>query len=288
METGPVFEFGPFRYDARQRVLFRGGEVVPLLPKVADTLHVLVERHGQVVDKAELMKLIWPDAVVEEGGLARNISLLRKALGDEPEAATHIQTIPRRGYRFVAPLTATSPGGEPAPAAAASRRLWRWALAAALLVAGGWLIRWQFYTPSRYLPQSQELCSLAVIPFESLSPEPETAAAARVLSELLVAELSKREGVHVVSPSTVQRHRSVGNSMSLMARLLGLQVLVEGSIRRTPAGFQVSARLVDVHTGKLIWADYFDCSPSRSGAPESGLARAIAAQIGARIARAAR
>jgi DNA-binding winged helix-turn-helix (wHTH) protein len=78
--------FGPFRYDWEQRLLFREGETVPLAPKVAETLRVLLERRGTVVEKAELMRAVWPDTTVEEIGLARNISQLRKALGDESEA----------------------------------------------------------------------------------------------------------------------------------------------------------------------------------------------------------
>jgi DNA-binding winged helix-turn-helix (wHTH) protein len=100
MAASPVYAFGPFHYDAEQRLLFRQGEVVPLVPKAIDTLHVLLERRGRVVEKADLMKLVWPDTTVEDVGLARNISLLRKALDDE--SGQYIETIPRRGYRFAA------------------------------------------------------------------------------------------------------------------------------------------------------------------------------------------
>src|ERR1039458_4053732 len=95
-----TYEFGPFRYDAGQRLLFRGGDLVPLVPKAIETLHVLQERRGSVVEKSELMKLVWPDTNVEDVGLARNISLLRKVLEDESEENPYIETIPRRGYRF--------------------------------------------------------------------------------------------------------------------------------------------------------------------------------------------
>ena len=91
----PVYQLGPFHYDAAQRLLFREGELVQLVPKAVEMLHALLERRGSVVDKDELMKLVWPDTVVEEVGLARNISLLRKALGGE--ADTYIETIPKRG-----------------------------------------------------------------------------------------------------------------------------------------------------------------------------------------------
>lgn len=97
--------FGPFRYDSQQRLLFRDGELVPLVPKALETLHVLLERRGAIVEKSELIKLVWPDTNVEDVGLARNISLLRKALEDESEQNPYIETIPRRGYRFAAQVS---------------------------------------------------------------------------------------------------------------------------------------------------------------------------------------
>jgi len=99
-----IHRFGPFQYDSEQRLLLRNGELVPLVPKAIDTLHVLLEQRGRVVDKSDLMRLVWPDTTVEEIGLARNISILRKALGDEGGDSPYVQTIPRRGYRFVARL----------------------------------------------------------------------------------------------------------------------------------------------------------------------------------------
>jgi Tol biopolymer transport system component/DNA-binding winged helix-turn-helix (wHTH) protein len=95
------YEFGPFRLETTERVLLREGEFVPMTPKTFDTLLVLVESGGRIVDKEELLKRIWPDTFVEEVSLAKKISLLRKTLGED---LTHhyIETIPRRGYRFVA------------------------------------------------------------------------------------------------------------------------------------------------------------------------------------------
>src|SRR5262245_9013408 len=88
--------------DTCQRLLMRNEEVVPVTPKAFDTLLVLVERSGRVVEKSELMNLLWPDTFVEEGNLTFNISTLRKALGKNSENGQYIETIPRRGYRFVA------------------------------------------------------------------------------------------------------------------------------------------------------------------------------------------
>jgi DNA-binding winged helix-turn-helix (wHTH) protein/Flp pilus assembly protein TadD len=96
------FEFGPFLLNSRKRILLRDGEPVPLTPKALEILMLLVENHGEVLVKDELMEAIWPDTVVEEGNLNRNISTLRKALGESPNEHQYIVTVPGRGYRFVA------------------------------------------------------------------------------------------------------------------------------------------------------------------------------------------
>ncbi len=106
------FEFGPFRIEQGERVLRRGAKVIPLSPKALETLLMLASSEGRVVEKDELLRRVWPDTFVEEGGLARNISLLRKALGSGPHDKSYIETIARRGYRFAAPVKKVRDGGE--------------------------------------------------------------------------------------------------------------------------------------------------------------------------------
>ena len=101
-QTNLIYEFGPYRVDARERRLFRNGEVVQLTPKVFDILLVLVQNSGHILSKDEVMKLVWPHTAVEEGNIARNISTLRNALGESPRKHQYIETIPWRGYRFAA------------------------------------------------------------------------------------------------------------------------------------------------------------------------------------------
>src|ERR1700682_2283363 len=104
-ENGRVkhcYEFGPFRVDPGKRLLLRGGEPVSLTPKAFEILLLLVERQGEVLLKEELMESIWRDTVVEEGNLNRNISTLRKVLGESPSDHRYIVTVPGHGYRFVA------------------------------------------------------------------------------------------------------------------------------------------------------------------------------------------
>jgi len=270
-----IHHFGPFRYDTEQRLLFRDDQMVPLVPKAIDTLHVLLERRGLVVEKAELMKLVWPDTVVEDVGLARNISLLRKALGDEGAESPYVETIPRRGYRFVA--------AEAAPRAPASRRRWLPFACVAMAALAG-LIYWQFYVPSRFLKRGPGIVGLAVVPFESLAPDLSPPGFAQGFTDSLVADLSKLDAVQVVSPSTVRRHQWVGISMGLMGRLLGLEVLVEGSVRQVGDRLRIAARLVDVHTGKVIWSDNYDRPGTDPAQAETEVAAEVTAQVGARLA----
>jgi DNA-binding winged helix-turn-helix (wHTH) protein/Tfp pilus assembly protein PilF len=98
----PVYEFGPFRLDHAEQTLLREGRPVPLPPKVFEILSVLVERNGHLFGKDELMQAVWPDSFVEEGNLTRNISTLRTALGESADDHKYIETVPKRGYRFVA------------------------------------------------------------------------------------------------------------------------------------------------------------------------------------------
>lgn len=94
--------FGEFRLDPRERLLFADKEVIALTPKAFDTLLVLVENSGHVLSKDELMAKVWPDSFVEENNLAQNISALRKALGEDGSGHKYIETVPKRGYRFIA------------------------------------------------------------------------------------------------------------------------------------------------------------------------------------------
>ena len=110
-QTKQLYEFGPFRLDVDERLLMRDGRMTPLPPKVFDTLLVLVENSGRVVSKDELMQSLWPDTFVEESNLTQNISQLRRALGDGAADAQYIETIPKRGYRFVAGVQSLAVNG---------------------------------------------------------------------------------------------------------------------------------------------------------------------------------
>src|ERR1700704_3455625 len=104
-QTSDFYEFGRFRVKSEERLLLRGEDLVPLTPKAFDILLTLLENDGRLVNKDDLMKKVWPNTFVEEGNLTQNVSLLRKALGESANGPQFIETVPRRGYRFVAPVS---------------------------------------------------------------------------------------------------------------------------------------------------------------------------------------
>jgi DNA-binding winged helix-turn-helix (wHTH) protein/TolB-like protein len=282
---GTVYRFGPFRYNSAERLLFRDDELIPLVPKAADTLQALLERRGQVVGKAELMKAVWPDCVVEDVGLARNISLLRKALGDDAEV--YIETIPRRGYRFAADVDeAFSRRGAAAAVQApvlpqnADQHHRTWLVILATLLGLSAIVYWQFYSPSRFLPRVGAAASVAVIPFECLTPDLERAAFSEGFTEALVGEVAKLNSVQVISPSTVQRYRRLRIPTAVMTRLLGLHVILEGTAQTFGPQVRLSVRLTDVHSGKLIWARGYDVTAAEMNQAQVTVARDVAEQIG--------
>ena len=122
-----AYRFGPFQLDIRERRLSRGSEVIPLRLKVFDTLRVLVENAGRLVTKQELLDRVWPDAAVEENNLNHNVSVLRKALGEKATGQQYIETVPRVGYRFVAPVEVTElvPATSSASASSSTSGAWQ-------------------------------------------------------------------------------------------------------------------------------------------------------------------
>jgi len=283
-----LYRFGPFCYDAEQRLLFHGEEAVPLAPKLEQTLRVLIERHGMVVEKAELMRAVWPDTAVEEIGLTRNISQLRKALGDEGEVFRYIETLPKRGYRFIGIVVRGDPKKNHS-ASGVSSSLRAAHLGKILIVAGAMallclLVYWQFYRPSRFLSAGERIANIAVVPFECLSPELDCGVFPHGLTDLLVANLSKIDSVHVLSPATVSRYQRARLSTAFMARILGLDLTLEGTIQRAGDRVRVTARLVDVHSAKLVWSDSYEYPVESLGEAQAQAASQIAAQVGARVA----
>jgi Tol biopolymer transport system component/DNA-binding winged helix-turn-helix (wHTH) protein len=179
LATPTIRRFGPFSIDIQERLLERDGHPVPLTPKAFDLLVALIEQPGRLVSKDELLRRVWPGTFVEESNLAYNVFAVRKALGDTAEAATYIETVPKRGYRFKAPVAVVD-GASTVPARAdppVSRSVWRkhaWTAATvAALALTVWISSAWWRAPrTAPTPNAVPLTSLpGVLSSPSLSPD---------------------------------------------------------------------------------------------------------------------
>jgi TolB-like protein/DNA-binding winged helix-turn-helix (wHTH) protein/Tfp pilus assembly protein PilF len=260
---GPAFEFGAFRFDSTARVLYKGSERVPLSPKVADTLLVLLTHRGRVVDKNEIIQLVWPGIFVEEGGLTRNISALRKALGGDAESSSHIETIPKRGYRFVGAVQETfvTPDADSAAAGIAqapartgtSRRVAILVGAAALLLAVGVYVARLMKSANRV---SDRVSAVAVLPLKNISSDAGQDYFAEGMTEVVATELS-RTGLRVIAPASARRFQP-GASLDEIGRVLNVDAVIQGSVLQSGERVRINVELVQIPTGRMLWADHYE------------------------------
>lgn len=284
------YQFGAFRLDSADRLLYREGELVALAPKAFDTLLLLVTHSGRVLKKDEMMKQLWPDTFVEEGTLAQYISLLRKALGD---SATWIENHPRRGYRFTAPVEEI----DAAPAqvrveehtpsrtviegevVAGHRRHHRfpvlWAGLVFLGVASAAAVIWI----SRREEPARSFGSVAVLPFRTVSDSGQDYLADGI-TEALITRLTNLKGLRVVSYSRVRRFKGSLEEAATIGRQLGVEAVIDGTVRIASGQLRVSVHGVDTRTGYTTWAiDRLEAKPEGLLDIEGQLAEAAAQRV---------
>jgi len=236
-----IFEFADFRVEAQTRRLLHKGDPVPLTPKVFDTLLYLIENRGKVVEKDDLMRAVWPDTVVEENNLNQNISTLRRVLGESRGENRFIATIPGKGYRFIAPV----------------------GLAPAALGA----------IPTRV--------TLAALPFENLSADPEREYLADGLTEETIATLGQIDPHHlsVIGRTSVMSYKRTTKSLAEIGHELDAAYLIESSIRAEGGHLRITSKLIRVSDQVQIWSASYDSEPSSMLAFQRELSAAIAEQV---------
>jgi len=260
--------------------LTRDGKVVRLQDQPLQVLLALLERPGVMVAREQLIARLWPKGVVDyETGLNTVVRKLRAALGDDADGPRYIETIPRRGYRFIGPVEAPSvpagagsraspvervaappeapvpgPASEVAPAPAIEgqhQQLWAWLLALILVVVA-------FGTRSLWQPQAFTAESVAVLPFKPLVPGAASPALELGMADTLIMQLSRIPGLRV-SPLTATRPFDAPDRDPLAAgRALGVDAVLEGSLQVDQQRLRVSARLLRVSDGRALWSDSFD------------------------------
>jgi adenylate cyclase len=238
-----AYRFGPFHLDVRERRLSRGDEVIPLRLKVFDTLLVLVRNGGRLVTKQELLDTVWPETTVEENNLNHNVSALRKALGDQATGQQYIETVPRVGYRFVAPIEC--PGGQATDARA----------------------------------PGQDVTSIAVLPFADMSPGRDQEYLCEGVAEEIINALTHVSGLRVAARSASFQFRGSAVDVAAAGQQLGVAALLEGSVRKMQHLLRITVQLVDVANGYHRWSLRFDRTLDDVFAIEDEIAEAVVTSL---------
>jgi TolB-like protein/DNA-binding winged helix-turn-helix (wHTH) protein/Tfp pilus assembly protein PilF len=251
------YEFGPFHIDTVERVLYRGEEMIPLTPKAIDTLLALVANPKRLMDKDELLKLVYPDTFVEENALAKNISALRKVLENGAGESQYIQTVSKRGYRFVADVKDRSPVmDEPAPAPSPDVKWLTWLIPAVLLVLLGlWAYPWMV---SIIFPGNRPIHSLAVLPLDNPSHDQTQEYFTEGMHEELINTLAKIEALRVISRTSAMMYKGAHKSLPEIARELNVDAIVEGSVLQSGGRVRIAVELFEGKTEKQLWAQSYE------------------------------
>jgi TolB-like protein len=224
-----MYEFGPFRLDPDAEILFRGAQPIVLGQRAVALLRLLLDRADAPVSKDALFEAAWPGLAVEDSNLTVQIAALRRVFEESGGDANWIETMPRRGYRYVGPAVAT--GGSPAAAAPPAATL--------------------------ALPDKP---SVAVLPFINLSGDPEQEYFADGIVEDIIAGLSRIKWLFVIARHSSFTYKGMAVDVRRVGRDLGVRYLLQGSIRKDGLRVRISAQMVEAETGHQLWTERFDRS----------------------------
>jgi TolB-like protein/Flp pilus assembly protein TadD len=230
LRSGSVYCFGSFNLDAAERLLLRDGVKVPLTPKVFDTLLILVQNAGGLVTKEHLLQNVWPDTFVQEANLSVNVATLRKALSDGHGESEFIETLPKRGYRFVAHVITE-----------------RWQNSSTMRTVNGDL----------HKQHRDRVHSLAIMPFYNQSPDPSAEYLSDGLTESIINSLSHLQGLRIIGHNSVFRYKGKELDGRMVGKELRVKSVVTGKILQLGDRLIVRAEMIDVHTGWHIWGDQY-------------------------------
>lgn len=255
------FEFGPFRLDLAERLLLREGKAVPLAPKMIETLMILVENGGRIVEKDELMKRLWPDSFVEESSLAQNIFQLRKALESGTSGRQYIETIPKRGYRFAADVREVRGNS---------------AAISSPYVAGE-------RTSGEGYEMGIAVKSLAVLPFKPLGEERADESLGLGMADATIIKLGGLRNLVVVPTSVVFKYSGRKNDPLVLGRKLGVDAVLEGTVQRAGERVRVTVQLIALEDGKTLWSGKFDEHFTDIFALQDSISEQVAGALALRI-----
>ena len=225
-----IYTFGPFRLDVAAGILFRGAEPVALGQRAVALLHVLVDEPGTPISKDRLIESAWPGLAIEESNLTVQIAALRRAFAEEPGGENWIETLPRRGYRFIGPVVAKEQHSQGAAADVQP-------------------------APALAVPDNP---SLAVLPFTNMSGDPEQEYFADGVVEDIITGLSRIKWLFVIARNSSFTYKGQSVGVNQVGRELGVRYVLEGSVRKAGQRVRITGQLVEAETGVHIWAERYD------------------------------
>ena len=276
--------FKTFRLDAANHLLWRNGDRVPLAPKAFDLLAYLVEHAGRLVTQDEILEALWSETYVNPEVLRKYILEIRRTLGDRPDNPEFIETVPKRGYRFVAPVLEES-AAEPVVGATSSAieesaieentrsagtlleeksssgryRVWKLAVLPVLAVLAAAAIAGHFRVARNGTNASSERStSVAVLPFADMSAAKDQEYFSDGLAEQLINDLAKVSGLKVVGRSSAFQFKGRNEDLREVGRKLGVANVLEGSVRRDGNHIRITAELIKANDGFQLWSQTYD------------------------------
>ena len=301
-----IYEFGEFRVDAAKRLLIKGiDKVVPLTPKVFDTLLYLVKNCGKVIEKDELMREIWTDSIVEENNLSQNISILRRIFGEKPGEHRFIVTVPGHGYRFVPEVAESNPKFEVQSSRLAevieessksetqisklpevenlitknqtknTSKLIAFGVLSVLVIGAFVFYFWRGDKKTVDAP----IKSIAILPFKPLVAENRNEALELGMADTLISKLSGGEVILVRPLSAIRRYNSVEQDSLAAGRELGVESVLEGTIQNWGDRIRISAKLLRTSDGKQLWTEKFDEKFTDIFAVQDSISERVAAAL---------
>ncbi len=278
------FQLGPWLIQPRLNTISGAAQAKRVEPKMMQVLVYLAEHAAEVVSKEELIHAVWADTFVTDDVLLRCISELRKALEDDPKEPRYIQTIPKSGYRLVAPVQpAAAAEAEPGRPRLRSPRRWAWAIGLAALVLVTLAVT-AYLARRRPVPQpvaARDKVMLAVLPFDNLSGDPEQEYFSDGLTEEMITQLGRLEPrrLGVIARTSAMQYKRTNKRIDQIGRELGVDHVLEGTVRREGERVRVTAQLIQVSDQSHLWAESYDRELSGILTVQAEVARAIARQI---------
>jgi len=277
--SGVVFRFSAFELDVDEKELRKHGIRIKLQGQPFLVLHRLLENPNHLVSREELRRELWPeDTFVDfEHSLNEAVNKVRTALGDSASKPRFVETVPRHGYRFIASVERAGDAPTPAPAPPRPARKGLAAAAALVLAAGaGFFVL-------RFTNREMDIRSLAVLPLENLSGDPSQEYFSDGMTDELTSKLATIDELRVISRTSARRYKTTDKSLREIGRELGVDALVEGSVRLADGKVRITVQLVEAATDESLWTETYDGAAVDILEIQDRVARSIARELQAEL-----